>query len=382
MKKMLKILLLFIMFCSLYINVNAEDYTTKQLVDYNSVASVATDTFTYSNVSFVYDQNTNNSRFVFESVVNNTDKARPVSVDILLFNENKQNIGFVTYCSEKDYSSSPYSQMVLNGNTAVGLEIKIVDKYFVEGYSSKDIAFYSIMDENYYCHIGGYDKYKELTIEEIIAGKVNVEKTNAIQELLDIIDNLDYRLLFIYIMILIVNYIVTGIILNELNKKMNACSSPIAYVPIGNNYLSVKLAFGSLIGNIYLICLFISIVLFIFGIRIIYYIFIAISSISFILDIVKILARKYDWFVFEPVTSNYIKDKSLTKNKKFDDDVPVVLNTGNNNKIVDLNYSRPTPENQLPVNPTMDQPDQTVSNDDNLTNDKDDGETDLSNLFR
>lgn len=380
MKRVLKLFFLFIVFCSFCISVNAADYTTKQLVDYNRVASVATDTFTYSNVSFIYDQNTNSSQFVFESVLNNTDKPRPVSVDILLFNADKKNIGFVTYCSEKDYSNSPYSQMEIKGKEVTKLEINVVEKYFVEGYSAKDVAFYSIMDENYYCHIGGYDKYKELTIEEIIDGKVNVEKTNAIQEILDIIDNLDYRLLFIYILILIVLYGVTGIILNELNKKMNASSSPIAYVPIGNNYLSVKLAFGSLIGNIYLICLFVSIVLFIFGIRFIYYILIGISSISFILDIVKILVRKYDWFVFEPVTSNYIQDKSLVKNKKFDDDVPIVLNTGKGNEVVDLNYSNPTPDDQLPVNPTIDQP---VSNDNNLNdNEKDDGETDLSDLFR
>lgn len=386
-KKVIKVVIFTLVWLFMFINVNAQDYSTKDLIEANSIATVKTTTFTYNNIGYIYDQNTNNSLFHFDSVLNNTNKTKPVSINILLFDSEKKNIGFLTYCTEKDLDSS-YAQVELKGNESTGFEIKVLDRYFVEGYSSKNIAYYSIYDDNPYCHIGGYDKYKELTIEQIKSGKVNVDKTNSIQELIDLIDSLDYRLLFVYIFVLIITYIVTGIFLNELNKKMNAASSPIAYIPIGNNYLAMKLAFGTMIASIYLICLFISFVLFIFGFRFVNYILSIISSIAFIIDIIKLITKKYNLFLYEPVTSNYLESNKTVRNKTIPspNNEPIIpnpvvpKNTGD--EIIDLNYADPVPEGTLPVNTTVNTPIDNTSNSNDGNKKDDDGETELSDLFK
>lgn len=397
MNKIYKLLFLFIVLFFFIINVEALDYSTKKLINIDDEATVNTDTFSYDTISYVNDNN--NSYFNIKSVVNNTDISRYISINILLFNSNKKNIGFVTYCSEYDYSNSVYSQKKLKSSEVTDLKIKMLDKYFVDGYSSKDIAYYSILDENSYCHIGGYDKYKELTLEQIIDGKVNVEKTNVIQELLYKFDNLNYSLLFTYLLIIIISCIITGIILNILNKKMYDYISPVAFIPIGNNYTSVKLAFGSVIAGIYTVCLFISFVLYIFNIKFVLYILLFISSISFIIDLFKLIFKKYNLFIYKPATNNHIDSNDINYNNNFensntslkkDAETDNVENNNNNsyfvhndndegNEIIDLNYSDPSPEGTLPLNDTVNP--NTGSNK-NIENKDDNGETDLSKLFR
>ena len=396
MNKIYKLLFLFIVFSFFIIDVNAIDYSTKKLINLDSEATVKTDTFLYDTISYVNDNN--NSYFNIKSVVNNTDISRYVSINILLFDSSKKNIGFLTYCSEYDYNNSVYSQKKLKSSEGTDFIIKINDKYFVDGYSSKDIGYYSILDENSYCHIGGYDKYKGLTLEQIIDGKVNSEKTNFIQELLYKFDNLNYNLLFTYILVLIISCIITGIILNFLNKKMHDSISPVAFIPIGNNYLSVKLAFGRVIASIYTVCLFVSFILYVFDIKFVLYIVLSISSISFIIDLFKLISKKYNLFIYEP-TNNYMDSNDINYNNNFGinnmslkKDADTDNNDNNSsssyfihndsdegNEIIDLNYSDPSPEGTLPLNDSVNPP----VNDNKSEDTKDDkGETDLSKLFR
>ena len=397
MNKIYKLLFLFIVFSFFIIDVNAIDYSTKKLINLDSEATVKTDTFLYDTISYVNDNN--NSYFNIKSVVNNTNISRYVSINILLFDSSKKNIGFLTYCSEYDYNNSIYSQKKLKSSEGTDFIIKINDKYFADGYSSKDIGYYSVLDENSYCHIGGYDKYKGLTLEQIIDGKVNSEKTNFIQELLYKFDNLNYNLLFTYIMVLIISCIITGIILNLLNKKMHDSISPVAFIPIGNNYLSVKLAFGRVIASIYTVCLFVSFILYVFDIKFVLYIVLSISSISFIIDLFKLISKKYNLFIYEP-TNNYMDSNDINYNNNFDiNNMPLKkdVDTDNNdtnsssssyfihndsdegNEIIDLNYSDPSPEGMLPLNDSVNP----HVNDNKSEDTKDDkGETDLSKLFR
>lgn len=397
MNKIYKLLFLFIVFSLFIIDVNAIDYSTKKLINLDSEATVKTDTFLYDTISYVNDNN--NSYFNIKSVVNNTNISRYVSINILLFDSSKKNIGFLTYCSEYDYNNSVYSQKKLKSSEGTDFIIKINDKYFADGYSSKDIGYYSVLDENSYCHIGGYDKYKGLTLEQIIDGKVNSEKTNFIQELLYKFDNLNYNLLFTYILVLIIFCIITGFILNLLNKKMHDSISPVAFIPIGNNYLSVKLAFGRVIASIYTVCLFVSFILYVFDIKFVLYIVLSISSISFIIDLFKLISKKYNLFIYEP-TNNYMDSNDINYNNNFDiNNMPLKkdVDTDNNdnnsssssyfihndsdegNEIIDLNYSDPSPEGTLPLNDSV----SPHVNDNKSEDTKDDkGETDLSKLFR
>ncbi len=319
MNKLFKLFIVLIVFCSFLVDVNAVD--SKKLVAVNESISVKTDTFSYNDISFVYDPINNSSVFNFGSIVNNTDKSRHVSIDILLFDKNKKNIGFLTYCSKSDISSS-FSQFKLKSNESSAFKIDVVDKYFVEGYKISDLSYYYVLDENVYCHVGGYSKYGGLTLEEINGGEISSKKSIVSMEFFNYFNKLNLKLLFSIILILIISYGVTGILLNELNKKMNASSTPIVYLPIGNNYMAVKLAFGKMIGTIYLLLLLLSIVLSVVGISFVLYILVFISSVSLVIDIIKLITKKYGLFVFE---------HSIVSNDSYVNTIKNNANSVNNN---------------------------------------------------
>lgn len=398
MNKFVKYLFaVFVFYFFIIMGVNAVEDQNK-LYSISESSSTATNIFTYNSMSYTYDPNSDSSQFNFGSIVNNTDKSQYVSINILLFDKNKKNIGFATYCSEKDLDGE-FSQFKIKAKESVPFNIKVSNKYFIEEKSSKDIAYYSVLDENVYCHIGGYDKYAGLTLEEISKGKISETKKTLQQEVIELSGKINYALIFTALLILIVSYVVTGIILNELNKRMNATSTPIAYIPIGNNYLAVSLAFGTIIGKIYLMALVASFVLFFFGFRFLYYILSFVSSAAFILDIIKLITKKYDLLVFEPVTRSYITtnvvgntndqgNNTLSENQinvnadynavqSQDDNMNVSSGTGN--KIIDLNYSAPEEQGTLPLNTGVNSVIGTVDNGDSKS---DKEESDLSNLFK
>lgn len=406
MNKIRKVVLLIVVLACFCYTVEAKDYKVKELISVDDTSTIKTDSFTYNNIKYApLVDGSKYAKFNIESVINNTEKTLPVSIDILIFDKDKKNIGYITYCSEKDYSSN-YANFELKGKSTTAFSIDVENRYFVEKKKAKDISYYSILDENIYCHIGGYDKYKGLTIEEIDKGNLAEKKTTPTEEISIFKDNIDFKNLLKYAIILIVTCGITGIVLNELDKRMNASSSPITYLPIGNNYVSMKLAFGDLIAKIYIVGLFISIVLYVLSIRFLLYIFGFASSVAFIIDIVKLITKKYDLFIFEPVTHNYVAaNTNIESVPSSSDDVEIlseeqinssgdITNTGNNgqtlfddlrkenesstgsgNEIIDLNYSAPTPEGTLPTNTTVNNP--IDENDKNK-----DGESDLSNFFR
>ena len=230
-------------------------------------------------------------------------------------------------------------------------------------------------------------------------GKISDAKKTPQQEFIELSGKINYTLIFTALLVLIVSYVVTGIILNELNKRMNATSTPIAYIPIGNNYLAVSLAFGSIIGKIYLLVLIASFVLFFLGFRFIYYILSFVSSAAFILDIIKLITKKYDLLMFEPVTRDYVttnvvrNTSSQVNNTLSEDQINVNVDpnavqsqednmnvsSGTGNEIIDLNYSAPEEQGTLPLNTTVNSVLGTVDDGDSKSNKE---ESDLSNLFK
>lgn len=148
-------------------NVQAIQYKTAEIFPANEPTSVFSETFDYTNFSFVPAKAGSKYGTVnFESITNKTEKSIPVSINLLMFNSSKKNIGYITYCSTKDISSD-YSQMKIKANATTPFSITVSDTYFAGGYSAKDIAYFAVLDDNKYCQIGGYDKYKGMTIEEI-----------------------------------------------------------------------------------------------------------------------------------------------------------------------------------------------------------------------
>lgn len=164
------------------IMVYAEDYDAKTLIPVDTKASVKTEKFDYN--GFVYNSKVDtkgNGLITFEGIKNTTVTEQPISINILLFGEDQRNIGFLTYCTDKDYDSN-YSYKKLKGNSTIPFSINVVSKYFVEGNSAKDVKYISILDENKYCQVGGYDKYKGLTIDEIVNGNTTKKEISGLNK--------------------------------------------------------------------------------------------------------------------------------------------------------------------------------------------------------
>ena len=204
MKKIVFLLVLLL----LPIMVYAEDVQT--LIPVGTKASVKTEKFDYNN--FIYNTNVDekgNGLITFESIKNNMVTKQHVSINILLFDENQKNIGYLTYCSVRDYDSNNPKDDIA-GNSSESFSIKVVSKYFVEGKKAKDVKYISVYDENKYCQIGGYDRYKDLTLDEIING-VNTKKD--VNSVVEFITELQEKGLMPIVILGLVGFIVLVIVI-------------------------------------------------------------------------------------------------------------------------------------------------------------------------
>ncbi|MBQ9018907.1 MAG: hypothetical protein IJ097_01170 [Bacilli bacterium] len=219
----MKRIIYFLCLCSLFIftNVNAQDYELNKLIPVDTIASVKTEKFDYNN--FVYSSSLNDkeiSTITFESIKNNTHSKLPVSINILLFGNDQKNIGFLTYCSDKDLSSN-YSGFKISGEASAPFSINVARKYFIDGKSAKDVKYIAVMDENKYCHIGGYDKYKDLTIDEIVNGVGEKDKTtNGLKKLIIEIQEKNLQPIIIGILISLAILVIIIMIVKVLIKKL------------------------------------------------------------------------------------------------------------------------------------------------------------------
>ena len=315
MKRFLKVLLFtFVFFC--VANVNAQSYDVGTLIPVNNSATVETDTFTYNDINFNNYDNSGYRLISFQSITRKSsgNSPIPISINVLLFDSDEKNIGYVTYCSEKDYDGD-YSGYTIKSSQSSPFTIKLVKKYFVNKddtlksqYTFNDIAYYSVLDDNHFCKVGGYDKYKGLTLEQINSGELSNAKTKKTFNFSDIIPSISGGVLVIVISLLIVfiALFIFGSILNALYKRMYAERTALAYIPIANSYVCVKLAFGKIVSLVYIILFFVSIPLSFVGIGMIFSSLLGIfCSIAFIVVIIKLITKKYDLFYFEPsVKSN------------------------------------------------------------------------------
>lgn len=394
MKKIIKLLILFICF-GVFFDVKAINYDVKTLIPINESANVKTDYFTYNGISYGGVDSSGHTLFNFSSITNNSGNKRAsyVSIDILLFDGDKKNIGFITYCSKSDLDSN-YTGYALKNGASTSYSVQVLKKYFIDGKSLSDIKYYSVLDDNRECRNGGYSKYAGLTIEEISKGTVsngykpsgfysfgNVE----IPDLSSISPKVIAIATSISVLITIGILIINGLILNSLHKKMFFEGTILAYLPVTNIYIMFKLAFGKILAFIFTLCFYFSFYLYFKGNVVLYYIFSFISLFAFLLDVIKLITKKYTLLYFEPKSGNansfnsvnkvteyndsnnssYInRDKSLLNNNS-----PSLIDEGSEgNKSVDLNYDNNDNKNQL-------------TNNDNSSK-SDEGDSDLSKMFR
>ena len=345
----------------------AEEYAKNVLIPIDTVATVNTGKFQYQD--FVYssqiDEN-GNSLISFGSIHNNTISKSSVSVNMLLFDSDKKNIGFLTYCSAKDISSN-YAGFKLSGNQSHDFSILVTPKYFVNGKSTKDVSYIAVMDENKYCQIGGYDNYQGLTIEEITKVDNPIKKgNNFFQKFIQKLASNIFTSNLIIIFSVLILFVALGVILNKLHMKMYGYKNILAYFPITDSYIAAKSVFGEIVGIVYFILYVISLLFLIAKISMFAYITNFMLLILILLVIVKLVTRNYNLFYLQS-SMNLLGHNSMTENferREIKNEKSETLDErdtsllSDNQPTLDLNYNNVDnsmlPENDIPVSSSND----------------------------
>lgn len=320
--------------------VNAMDYEVGKLIAAGETATVKTDKFTYGD--FIYQSvidTSGNGKLSFSYIKNNMVTSSAVSINLLLFDGNMKNIGFLTYCSDKDLDSV-YSGFKLSGGQSSPFEIMVSRKYFGDGSkSSADVKYVAVLDDNAYCEIGGYEKYLGKNVDEIVneANNVVVKQKTDNNFILKYIHNSNITTYVAVIGLVLFGLVFMGVFLSSLYKKMYGKSTVLAYLPISNFYVVTKLAFGSIVALIFIIIYIIGMVLFYLKISVVFYLCSIFCGIAFIIDIIKLVTGRYDMLFFEP--SMEVKGFEGSKGLALDSYNDSVDTIGDNNTVLDLNYN-------------------------------------------
>lgn len=343
---MKKIVFAFILFFSFCLFVEAKEYELNSLIPVDEIATVHTEKFDYVDFSFSSKINEKgNGTIQFKSIHNNMVTKIPVSINILLFDKNKINIGYLTYCSDKDFSSN-YSAFKLKGGESSAFAISVSSTYFDKGKSAKDVSYIAVADENKYCQIGGYTRYVGQTLQEILGEEEKVSKQNHFMKSVfdSIIHFFQSKGFQITLMILggILLLLGLGFFLNSLYQRMYTHRTFLVFIPIADIYITIKLVFGNIIAVVYGVLLVISLVLSYFKILIPFYIILGIWGISLLLVVVKLVTKKYDLFYFEPVmdSSKYHTKEddvlSATEESLLDEKSESNVSTGVRSEVSDI----------------------------------------------
>ena len=181
MKKIIKGLLFGITIFCAFTTVHATTYPAKTLIPVDTVATVETDLFTYQDFVFQSAADSQgNASMNFNQIINRTDSKIPISINVLLFNDKEKNIGFVTYCTDKDYDTD-YNRFKIGEKQSVPFSISITPTYFAsyhykdkkqipksKKYTASEVKYIAVLDDNPYCQIGGYDNYVGKKLYKII----------------------------------------------------------------------------------------------------------------------------------------------------------------------------------------------------------------------
>ena len=408
MKKLLKSIL-FVFVCLFGFTVNAETYKEKDIIPVDTSATVETDLFKYDGL--IYNSSLDGKGYAhinFSGITSKASSKIPISIDVLLYDENKVNIGYLTYCTDKDVSSDNNRRKIAPNET-ISFDIAVTKRYFPTD-NDKDngpskVKYISIMDDNPYCTVGGYSKYLGLNHDEIVGGLVknNVTEEGMMSELFIFLEQDGMKTVALILIFSIVLLFIQGIILNALHSKMFIDSTLLAYIPIGNNYIAVKCAFGPKIAKIYIILLllciplsFVVVGVFLSGVLSL------VSGIAFILVLIKLITKKYDLFYYglDNGGNNKVQvelsEPSADNSDKTKNEETLEENNIDNNQVVDLNfgadgfsYSDNTPDPSVLDNDSFELPvsdgaatTDTVANDKNDNKDNNqDGGSDLTKFF-
>ncbi len=326
--------------------VEAAEYETGQLILVGDTATVKTEKFIYND--FVYQSTidtSGNGKVTFGSINNNMVTSSFVSIDLLLFDASKKNIGFLTYCSDKDINSDNEGFKLAGGQSSP-FSIFVGRKYFGDNKSSADVKYVAVLDDNSYCKIGGYDKYLGKSVDEIVneANNVVIKQKTGNNLFLKYVRNSKITTYVVVGGLIIFGFFFIGAFLSNLYNKMYGKSTTIAYLPIFNLFIGTKLAFGNIVASIFIVVFAVSIVLLCFKISILFYSCCVLCGLAFLVDIIKLITGNYDLFYFEPSldVKGFEDYKGLSTDNEVISNEPVKpINNNiisNNSPILDLDY--------------------------------------------
>lgn len=370
MKKLLFVLTILLV---LPFSVKADVYNKNDLIPVDSYASVDTDMFSYNDFSYSSVADGKGNCFInFNSITNKTSEKKPVSIDVLLFDENKKNIGLVSYCSLKDYGNR-YEGVQLNGGDSSVYSIKVGTKYMALNKMPVDVKYIVVMDENKYCYIGGYTKYQGMTMEQILGQEKIKDKTNDFFSFLDNKDLMKNVLIIGGIVILLFSL---GGLLNGIYSKLYGNNTIMSFVPVLNIYVLFRAAFGNVIGIIgFLVSCIVGVLYFLVS-KVFLIPLIIIISIPLLVDIIKFFTGNYSLFIFG---INFKKSSDTVKSSMENENIysrPLDLTyssegvvQGDGTGSVDVGGNNSLLDDDVPNTPTNNNPTQTNNNEgSDLTN--------------
>ena len=364
---------------------------------------------------YTYDMNQiykQGEELYFYSVIkNNSEKKRFISVEVLLFDKDEKNIGVFNYCSGKDYESE-LSKYEMKAGENVTLNKKITDKYLANPTKNtlNDIASYAFIKENEFCKIGGYKNYYGKTFNEITGSLDKVESGTKFDALISTInryvpiDGLNLGLgvgviiAIVVFVIFLAIWVAFGAFLNKLHRAMYGRTTALAYVPIANSYLCVKMAFGKIVGLSYLGVSLLGGLLTLIGFGFVVAIANLAIMVAFILDIVKLVTGKYDLCYLDNTNNNVIVDNFNNANNAqgFNNNQPMqnqqMQNQPMGNQTNAYGYSQDnnvkesmigvSTNKSLDDDKNNDNMNSNNQNNNNQNNDDNSGDSDLSRFFR
>ena len=302
-KKYIIIILLFIFAC---INVQARENAEKMtLMSVDTPFDIDTSVFEYKSIK--YNPNFENQKYGvidIDSIYNKTDKKKPISFNIMLFDNKMDCIGYVSYCSTKEIDTD-YSQSYIKSKEKTAVIIPVDSKYLLKGYKKTDVAYMVFVDDNSACKINDKDKYAGLTLYSIETGKISKKyNKNSLENKTNEIINIGLPKFLEILLIIGFIYTVLSFIISDLYNKMFNKDTVLAWIPVLNTIPSMRTAFGSIVAIIYFVFLLLSLFTAIaLNSTSLLIIAVLILVVSILINLIKLFTGQYGLLYFDPTTS-------------------------------------------------------------------------------
>lgn len=153
MKKIIRIVFTLLIAFVMTIQVSAMRYEFRDLMPSDKTVTLRGDIFLYK------DMKLKNNEIEFRTIKNLSKENHAVTISLAFFDNKKENIGIINYCSTSDALSSK--------NEVLDYSIKIKSENLAENKNIKDIKYISVLSENSNCRLGGSKEYIGKKIEDI-----------------------------------------------------------------------------------------------------------------------------------------------------------------------------------------------------------------------